>query len=502
MSILDDVRTWFRSGRTTTRPEDYKETKPKTKDSQGEDVTISPGRVSEPDDTGNDIILTLNGLTKLVTPSFRSDLIPLIRDLYKVNPDVSIAVQDMFKLANTGHIISFPYNTHSEAEKMRKHLSDVSNNIWGKYTGGINGLVNKMIVQAFIGGAISIEAVPNMNLNGVSTILFIKPETILFKRDKDGTYHPYQKNPRSISNNKPEYIKLNTETYMYSGMYSDVDEPYGIPPFLAALDSLKGQHDMRTNFKHIMELMGMVGFLEAKIEKPSRKSSESESAYELRLSRLLKTLKTNLMDGLKDGVVAGFIDEHEFELNSTTQNLSNIEKPWNMNQQSVANGLGVNSSLIGVQASTTEGGAGIQLSKMIAQLSNLQKLISNVLGFIYQLELRLAGFNCKGIEIIFNTSTISDEVKVQQGQEYKIRNLTALYNQGIISQEDFAFMMGFHRPDRKEPREPLENDSTVNTPDQHAKKQKREADKDKSDRRVRDKNNPNPKRGDQDIRPR
>ena len=63
-------------------------------------------------------------------------------------------------------------------------------------------------------------------------------------------------------------------------------------------------------------------------------------------------------------------------------------------------------------------------------------------------------------------------------------------------------MMGFHRPDRKEPREPIENNSTVNTPDQHAKKQKREADKDKSDRRVRDKNNPNPKRGDQDTRPR
>ncbi len=50
-------------------------------------------------------------------------------------------------------------------------------------------------------------------------------------------------------------------------MYNDTDEPYGIPPFMASLDSLKGQHDMKTNFKHIMEICGMVGFLEALMEK-------------------------------------------------------------------------------------------------------------------------------------------------------------------------------------------------------------------------------------------
>ena len=497
MSILTDLTGWFNRGKKKPiKPDHYKD-KP---DDMG-DTPLSPGRVSAPDDTYGSTILSLNGLTKLVTPSFRTELIPLIRDLYKVNPDVSISVQDMFKLANTGHKISFPSNTPEEAKKMREHLLK-KHEQWGMYTGGIDGIVNKMAVQVLISGAISIEAVPSLNIDGVDTILFIKPETIIFKRDSNGVYTPYQKNPNPLGNKKPEYIKLNTETYKYSSMYNDLDEPYGIPPFLAALDSLKGQHDMRENFKHIMEIMGMVGFLEAKIEKPSRKSNESETAYQTRLEHLLRQLKINLKDGLKDGVVTGFMEEHEFELNSTTQNLSNIEKPWNMNQQSVANGLGVNSSIIGVQAQTTEGGAGIQLSKMIAQLVNLQNLLSNALAFIYSLELRLAGFNNKGVEIVFNTSTVSDEVKVQQGKEYKIRNLTSLYNQGIISQEDFAFAMGYRHPDQKKPRVPLEPSNGVSTPDDSAKKQKRESDKDKSDRRVRDKNNPTPKRGDQDTRPR
>ena len=80
---------------------------------------ISPGRVSVDDDSDN-LITSLQGLTKLVEPSFRVDVIPLIRDLYKVNPDMGIALQDMFKLANTSHTVTFPNNTDEEASKMRE----------------------------------------------------------------------------------------------------------------------------------------------------------------------------------------------------------------------------------------------------------------------------------------------------------------------------------------------------------------------------------------------
>ena len=460
---------------------------------------ISPGRVSVPDDPYN-IEFVLRGMTTLVTPSFRTELIPIIRDLYKINPDVSIAVQDMFKLANTGHSISFPNNTPEEAEKMRDHLSKVTVK-WSKYTAGINGLVNRMIVQCFIGGAISVEAVPNSDLSGIATILFIKPETIRFHRKNNGVYQPYQINPHMYDNKKAQYIKLNTETYFYIAQYNDTDEPYGIPPFLGALDSLKGQHDMRKNFKHIMELMGMVGFLEAKMEKPARRGSESEVAYEARLRNTLKKLKTNLMGSLKDGVVVGYKDDHEFNMNSTTHTLENLDKPWSMNQQSVANGLGVNGNIIGVQTNTTEGGTGVLLSKMISQLKNIQMLVQFCLERIYSLELRLAGFNNKGVKVTFGTSTISDELKVQQGLEYKIKNLMTLYAQGIINQEQFAWEMGYERPAEKEPREDYIDPGS--TPAAGGiKDDKREAGKDASDRKGRDKNNPAPKRHDQDIRKR
>lgn len=469
----------------------------KKKEEFNRDVSsISPGRVSVPDDST--FIQLLQGQTAVVTPSFRTDVIQLIRNLYKINPDMSIALQDMFKLANTGHDVNFPNNSDKEADAMRDHLR-IATKRWSMYTAGIDGLVNKMIVQLMVGGAISVEGVPNNDLSGLSTILFIKPDDIVFKRDKEGVYHPHQLNKNWAAVHE-QYIKLNTNTYVYAGMYNDTDEPYGIPPFMASLDSLKSQQDMKINFKQIMEMVGMVGFLEAKMQKPDQKASESDGAYRARLNRTLRDLKVNLREGMKDGVVTGYIDDHEFKMNSTTKELGNLNIPWQMNQQSVANGLGINGAIIGT-GNATEASTGVNLSKMISQLKNLQSIVGYVLEFLYSLELRLAGYNNKGITITWGTTTVTDDVKIQQARQYKIQNLDLLYKAGIISQWQYAWEMGYDSPDQEEPRISLEDQAGVGDPQEATKKKQRQDDKNQSARRSRTKTNPNPARGDQNSKP-
>lgn len=51
-------------------------------------------------------------------------------------------------------------------------------------------------------------------------------------------------------------------------------------------------------------------------------------------------------------------------------------------------------------------------------------IVSYVLKFIYELELRLAGFDCKGISITWGSSTISDEVKSNRVDSIRFRTLT------------------------------------------------------------------------------
>lgn len=131
-------------------------------------------------------------------------------------------------------------------------------------------------------------------------------------------------------------------------------------------------------------------------------------------------------------------------------------------------------------------------------------LVAYVLERLYSLELRLAGFNNKGMKIDWGTSTVSDEVKIQQGRQYKIQNLDLLYKAGIISQEQYAWEMGYDSPDEDEPRVSLEDQFSKGGGDlqEGTKKKQRQNDKNQSARRSRDKNNPAPSRGDQNTKPR
>ena len=459
---------------------------------------VEPGRISVPDDADGSTNLVLTDFVKTVKPSFRVEIIKLIRDLYKVNPDVGKALQDMFQLTNTGHRVEFPNNTDKEADMMRDHLSE-STKRWSNCMAGIDGYVNKMAVQLLVSGALSIEGVPNSKLDGLSTIVFVKPDNIVFRRENDGVYQPYQKNLNQTDPDKA-FIKLNTRTYKYVGYMNDTDEPYGIPPFMSALDSLKTQSDMKVNLKHIMENAGMLGFMEALMEKPDIQPNENVPKYQARLDRELKKMKLRLKEGMKDGLVVGYKDDHEFKLNSTTKDMANLDVPWTMNQQSVANGLGINSSIIGVTTANTEGGAGVSLSTLLAQLKNIQRTIGYVLEFLYNLELTLAGFNPKGITITWYPATVSDDVKIQQANQYKVQNLNALYRDGIISLQQYAQAMGYDTPDQDEPRVPI--DKQVGNGKQLIDGDADKNTKNKSARRQRDKSKINPKRGDQNVKTR
>ena len=59
------------------------------------------------------------------------------------------------------------------------------------------------------------------------------------------------------------------------------------------------ENDMKINFKHIMEICGMVGFLEAKLQKSPQRPNESIKSYESRLYHELNILKRNVKEGMK-----------------------------------------------------------------------------------------------------------------------------------------------------------------------------------------------------------
>lgn len=459
----------------------------KTKPIEVEDksVVVSPGASSRRDiqpDTYNYLDTSL----QVITPDFQMEVIPIIRKLAKINPDISQAYNDTVRLANTGHTILFdPRVSSQQIDEMRSFIEEASKS-WHVGAAGMNGIVNKMFRQLLIGGALSTEWIPNFELDNLEQIRFVDPETIRFIQTTK-SYHPYQKlrHTWNLSNPMFNLKKLNTVQYKYYAYNGDTDTPYGYPPYLAALDAIATQKNMISNIKYIVECLGVMGYLDAKIAKPDQQSGESEQAYAARLKQFLTDFKTVLQNGMRDGVSVGFQGEHEYEFKQTAKTAQGATELFDQNEQLIASGLQFDSAFMGRPGSETV--VTILFTKMIAQLVNSQNIVAENLEYGYKLALKLAGFKFKTLKVRFKRSTITDDLKFQQAEEIKIRNCMAKYNYGVISLDQMADELGYETPDQKEPRIDINN---VDVSTGAVKKQQREDQKDKSARSSRAKSKP------------
>lgn len=465
-------------------------------------VSPPPGRVSQPDyHIDNYGIHAFKNNLDFVTSTFVRETIPTLRRLYKVNEDVGSIVFDLISLTNTGHIIEFDQTVKPElVDEMRKHLKEVSKN-WGSGVSGIDGLVNKMIAQIWISGALSNEWIPRRDLKGIQNNSLVNPENIYFKYNKrTDTYEPYQKQHGKMSI-QANYIKLNPLTYKYFALLNDTDEPYGIPPFLTALESLGTQKDMKTNINHILKQLGLLGYLEVKVTKPDQEAKESNPVYLQRLKNLLIETKQNVQNGFMDGVVTGYEGDHEFVFHATGKNLTGVTDIFAQNERQIANGLKTSPNFLGLPGGGTETNMGIVFTKMLSQLKSVQSLCSANLEAGYALELRLAGYNFKSVNVKWKPSTVTDDLKIQQGLEIKQRVAYALRVDGIIGQDKYAEIMGYEKPYQNEPVVPFEDREGSPSKDGEERDTDSEVKK-KSERKTRDKGKSQPRRKDNETKPR
>lgn len=438
-------------------------------------------------------------------PGWEFDVIPVIRKLVRSNADMSQAFKDVIQLANTGHQIKIAGVDQKQHLEITKLIYEESNT-WCEGTAGLHGIINKMFSQLLVGGAISNEWVPNNKLTGLERLKFVNPEQIRYARKKGQTkYTPYQKvesanglfGKSRVDPIRGQYVKLNTSTYRYYGLLGDTDLPYGVPPYLATITPVSTQTRMLENIDQITSTMGILGWAEALMDKPDMISGESEEKYRARLTQILVDLKCRVEENMRTGVSVGFKNDHEFNFQSTVSDASGMESLWQNNEQQLASALDFDSAFMGRGYSSSETMVSILFTKMISQLTNIQEVVEHNLEYGITLFLRLKGYKFDSVKIEFNKSTITDDLKYQQAQEIKLRNLVVLYKMGTIDEFMFAQLSGFDKPVMDEPRVPIENVSGgggAKSPDEAKDKEDKEKGKDKSDRKSKEKGKQGPVR--------
>lgn len=459
-------------------------------------VAVPGGRVSKVDLPN--AYVDFNDAYSYLTPQRYVDYVETVRNAAPFIQNLSLAISDLVQLSNTGHTVYFDNKTKPElVNEMRQALLDDAK-LWLDGGAGIDSIINKTLSQLFIGGAISNEWVPKTDLSGIDYVALINPERIRFKVNRaTGRFEAYQllkyQSISTISTDPLNLIRLNSNTYKYYALGGDTEDPYGVPPLVSALEDLGIQKDMVKNIAYIVKQLGVMGFIELLLEKPVQAKNETDAQYKTRLTQLLTESKNNMASGTKDGLLVGYKEDHTYEFHSTTQNVSGLGDVFGIIQNLVANGLKYSNSFLGSQGGA-ETNITVIFTKMLSQLRNIQSLVKANLEFGYSLHLRLKGYNFKNLTVEFNPSTITDDLKMQQATEIKIRNSRLLYADGIISMQGYAENLGYESPDQSEPRAPIDPDGMLA---KQAQEKAREEGKDASDRKVREKNKPQPKRKDQ-----
>lgn len=417
------------------------------------DINVSPRTRRSAPDTGvnQGTVVALNSLLGWVTPDFDFESIPLIRKLVRTNANFGQAVWDIVNLGNTGHKVMFNSEIPpDQVDKMRVYLADMGKK-WSEGTNSMDGIINKMLAQIIISGAHSVEWVPDVNMKSIKKVAFVKPENIRFKYNlRKGMYEPYQINTGRITDGGS--IKLNTNTYKYVGLNNDGELPYGIPPYITALDPAVTQQLMVKSIRVVAQQLGLPGFLKVELAKPPQTEGEKDAAYEKRLDARLAEAQVNLQGAFNTGIVVGYADDYDTDFQGVAKNAQGSHELFKINEQQMITGLKGDPSMYGRDYGSSETQMTIVLTKMLSELTNIQNIVKNSLEFGYALALTLAGFKFKTLEVEFKRSTLLDEFKLQQGLEVKITNLHKLFYDGIIDLEQYADEMGYEKPSQKEPR--------------------------------------------------
>lgn len=369
--------------------------------------------------------LQFPSLTMPLEPHFGVEWLPVLRNYAIFNADVSLAVDNICNLSNTAFEVSFSKKSKKETEKLNTIIAELSKKL------RIKSVVNALLRQLAVNGCLSAEIVPNNRLTEVEQVALVNPFAVRFF-SKNGKRIPHQKNNRATNG----YQILADTTYSYIPLTSDNDSPYGLPPFLAALESLGVEKNLRKNFQKIAEKFGLFGFLEVLMNRPPQKPGEKDEAYWARCETYIARAKPEAEKSIGSGFVIGFKDSHEFRLTGGNTDAKNAQDMMMLNDLTKMSGLKQDPNLLGRQQSRAETFGRVLLSIFSAKVTSYQEIVADFLEKLFALHLRLQGVDTS-VDVSFKTPTLIDQKLENEAEGIRIDNLIKLLEKGAITEEEF-----------------------------------------------------------------
>jgi len=364
---------------------------------------------------------------RIVNPRFPHQYLYELEKRILTNPDLAHAHQIFLDLVNT------PVDIHVEpfSEEIKKEIDDFIHAI------NLDNLKRHMFNQLIIYGAVSVEAVPSPNLDGILRVVRVLVTTFYFVyNEEEDTFEPYQ-----IVGS--EEIKLNTNTYIYKPLLTLDGSPYAIPPFLAVLSVVETQEEILGKLKNLAKKIGLPGFVDIKLPTPPQLDGETQEEYRKRLREILKEEAQRVQESITKGIVIHYdsseVKYERIETSDLGKGVIDQVELW------ILSASKLQPSLLGRTTGSTETWATVAYAQFVKQLQNMQQLVEDVIEYVIGLHLTLRGKDFKHIEVSFEPPPELNPKQNEEALKTKADRVIALYQAGLISFEEARKKLG-HDP--------------------------------------------------------
>lgn len=390
------------------------------------------------------------------------EILDYIELLARYNPDYSQAVDIVQNLANPGHTLIVDA-TKGVATRLKERFWEKDRQIQRRH-GGLEGLIDKLINQAAVYGALAGEWVANEGMTDIVDFIEVNPKTIRFFWETNPNLDPWNYGPhwapyqratmQQIEQARKDgqevkngaYIKLNEITFQYFAFNAAPGSPYGVPPFLAALNNLSIQRDMMFNIAEVVRKLALLGLIDIKIEKLKPIAGESQDAFKTRATEYLTSFATLAANMLNDGGLVHY-DDSEVTSTNLSGNAAGATNIFTVNEEQVFSGLKSMPSVAGRNYSTTETYAGVSYDIMIRNSLRYQRGVRMMLEYGYYLMAQLWGERVQKIELKFWQNKALQRKDTAQAEHYEILNELCKWAAGFTNQVDAAHALGYASPE-------------------------------------------------------
>lgn len=389
------------------------------------------------------------------------EVLDYVELLAQFNPDYSQAVDNIRTLANSGHKL-FVDGPVRVARRTKDRLEEKARTIQTQH-GGMDGLIDKLLKQAAVHGAMCGEWILNEEMSDVIDFADVNPKSIRFFWEEEH-WAPYQKVSAAQAKEAERAgqkvrdgncIKLNEFTFAYFAFDAAPSSPYGTPPFVSALQPIAVQQDMVANLSQIVKKVGLLGIIDMTVKGLPRTNGESDAAYQARAETYLDAYVDVVEQMVQDGGVVHF-DDVDVTTYNISGNAAGATAIFKQNEELVFSGLKSMPSVQGRSYSTTETYAGVAYDIIIRNTIKYQRGCKRMIERGYWLMCAVWGENPKGIRLEFNSNKTLHRLQEAQAEALEIRNGAMLWQAGLIDQLGYGQRLGYSEPKRPMELPPLE----------------------------------------------